>query len=180
MAFIKKESKTKHIPVEFQDLVTPEDVINLAKKKGIETSPLNVGELAEALGINTRYEPMPDDKSGTLYKDSSSGKWTMCVNSLHHPHRQRFTIAHEIGHRIRHAGAQDEFVDEAFFRNGNSNEMEAEANFFAAELLIPEAEFSGLIKKGVTKVEELCRHFQVSSMAVRVRAKVLGYKGHNL
>lgn len=180
MAFVRKGRKEQRIEPEFEDLVTPPDVIGLAEKKGIETNPLNIAELARALGIDIRFEPMEDDYSGELKKDKKTGKWVMTVNSLHHPHRQRFTIAHEIGHRIRHAANRDEFKDKVFFRNNESNWMEIEANSFAAELLMPEERFRKLVDSGVTIVEKIATHFQVSSMAVRVRAKKLGYKGHNL
>lgn len=180
MAFIRKKAMETRIPAEFETLSTPEDVIALAQEKGIETSPLNVSELSMELGIVIRFEPMPDDYSGKLYKEKQTGKWIMKVNSLHHPHRQRFTIAHEIAHRIRHAANQDEFTDKAFFRNGESNWMEAEANAFAAAILMPKEEFNSAIASGTSKVEDIAKHFQVSSMAVRIRAKALGFQGHNL
>ncbi len=180
MAFVRKQNKEKRKPSDFEELATPDDVIKLAEKKGIQTNPLNVAELTAELGISIRFEPMHDDDSGMLYKDKKSGKWVMKVNSLHHPHRQRFTIAHEIGHRIRHAANKDEFIDKAFFRNGESNWMETEANAFAAELLMPKAAFIAAVESGLTKVEDIAQRFQVSSMAVRIRAKSLGYQGHNL
>ncbi len=58
--------------------------------------------------------------------------------------RQRFTIAHELGHFFLHRASSTVFVDAApiFFRdesssNGSQRE-EIEANAFAAELLMPE------------------------------------------
>lgn len=180
MAFVRKKAKEQRVSTDFETLSTPEDVVSLARDKGIDTSPLNVTELSRALGITIRFEPLPDDDSGMLFKDKKTGGWIMRVNSLHHPHRQRFTIAHEIAHRIRHAANQDVFEDKAFFRNGETNWMEAEANTFAAAILMPENEFNRAIQSGLTKVEDLAGFFQVSSMAVRIRAKVLGYEGHNL
>ncbi|TMX36751.1 ImmA/IrrE family metallo-endopeptidase [Vibrio sp. Hep-1b-8] len=180
MAFVRK-SVIKNNPVpEFEELSTPDSLIELAEKKGIDTDPVNVSELASALGIAVRYEPMQNDDSGSLKKERKSGKWVMTVNSLHHPHRQRFTIAHEIAHRIKHAANSDSFSDTTFFRNGDTNWMETEANQFAAALLMPEEKFIHFVESESSTVEDIAKYFQVSSMAVRIRAQVLGFDGHNL
>lgn len=180
MAFIKKKTQATSVPTQYASLNTPDDVLKLAESKGVETDPLDVADLIKALGIKVYFEPMPGDDSGSLTKNKKTGEWKMMVNSLHHPHRQRFTIAHEIGHHVKHGAFKDEFTDTTFFRNGESNQMEAEANRFAAELLMPKPKFDDLIRSGKTKVEELAEYFQVSSMAVRIRAKQLGYEGHNV
>ncbi|MBW5801340.1 ImmA/IrrE family metallo-endopeptidase [Halomonas elongata] len=180
MAFVKRSERKSRTPAEFESLATPEDLIKLAEEKGLDTDPVSVSELATVLGISVRFEPMPDDDSGSLKKERKTGNWVMTVNSLHHPHRQRFTIAHEIAHRIRHAANSDSFEDKTFFRNGESNWMEVEANQFAAALLMPEEAFNRFVETSSSKVEDIALQFQVSSMAVRIRAKKLGYEGHNL
>ncbi|MBF4438236.1 ImmA/IrrE family metallo-endopeptidase, partial [Vibrio anguillarum] len=141
MAFVRKAARKTQATTEFEELSTPEHLIALAEDKGVDTDPINVSELARQLGIMVRYEPMQDEESGSLKKEKKSGNWVMTVNSLHHPHRQRFTIAHEIAHRIRHAASSDSFEDTTFFRNGETNWMEAEANDFAASLLMPKEAF---------------------------------------
>lgn len=180
MAFVRKSERKNHSAPEFEELTTPESLIKLAQDKGLETDPVNVSELAQALGIIVRFEPMKGEESGSLKKERKTGNWVMTVNSLHHPHRQRFTIAHEIAHRIRHAVNCDSFEDTTFFRNGETNWMEAEANRFAAALLMPENNFVNFVENVSSKVEDIAFHFQVSSHAVRIRAKSLGYEGHNL
>jgi len=180
MAFIKREKKVVHKHTQYENLNTPDDVIKLALSREVETEPLDIAELVKVLGIKINFEPMKDDESGSLIKHKKTGDWHIKVNSLHHPHRQRFTIAHEIGHHIKHGAFADEFIDTTFFRNNESNRQEAEANAFAAELLMPKDKFNAFIEAGNTQVEDISKHFQVSSMAVRIRAKQLGYKGHNL
>ncbi|MNV69463.1 hypothetical protein D3C71_1623750 [compost metagenome] len=118
--------------------------------------------------------------SGELRRAPNGKDWVMKVNALHHPNRQRFTIAHELGHFSRHRGGQAEFVDQNFFRNGDSSPMESEANRFAGELLMPEEVFRKYVKLFDGSIEELGKHFKVSTLAVRVRAKMLGMKGHGL
>ena len=180
MAFIKRKAKVVHQHTEYEDINTPDDVIKIALHGGIETEPLDIPELVKLLGIIMKFEPMKGDDSGSLRKDKKTGIWHMVVNSLHHPHRQRFTIAHEIGHHVKHGAFADEFIDTTFFRNDESNKQEAEANAFAAELLMPTNKFNAFINAGNTQVEDISKHFLVSSMAVRIRAKQLGYQGHNL
>lgn len=180
MAFIRKKPKHIERPSDFKHLLSPDDVIEFAIKNNIETEPLDISELTKSLGIIMNFEPMAGDDSGSLVKKKKTGQWVMTVNSLHHPHRQRFTIAHEIGHRIKHGAFCDNFEDKTFFRNGASNAMETEANIFAAQLLMPKNAFDTYIKTISEKVEDIARNFQVSSMAVRIRAKQLGYEGHNI
>lgn len=68
--------------------------------------------------------------------------------------KERFTIAHEIGHYVLHFKERNSFVDseinfsdESFIQyaerldgEARGNDMEAEASFFAAELLMPDKE----------------------------------------
>lgn len=180
MAFIKKDKTKKIVVSDFPDLTTPDDLIIFAQKNGVETDPINIAEVAQLLNIITRYEPMDDECSGSLEKDKKSGKWVMTVNSLHHPHRQRFTMAHEIAHRICHAAQSDEFRDNIFFRKNETNPMEIEANKFASDLLMPKDKFSSFIRNESSKVEDISKFFKVSSIAVRIRAKSLGFSGHNI
>jgi predicted transcriptional regulator len=180
MAFIKRRKteieKNSNSPVIAN---TPDELLSFAEQHDICIEPLDVTGLTQMLGIQMRMEPMPGEESGCLKKEKS-GKWVMTVNSLQHPHRQRFTIAHELGHFIKHTIVKESFVDTTFFRNEESNQMEHEANKFAAELLMPKKLFVSFIENVSKEVNDLAKHFQVSSMAVRIRAKQLGYEGHNL
>ncbi|MBN3239837.1 ImmA/IrrE family metallo-endopeptidase [Pectobacterium versatile] len=180
MAFIKRKKEEKK-KVDNNPIIanSPEELLFFAKEHGISIEPLDVTELTKKLGIQMRMEPMEGEESGCLKKDKL-GKWIMIINSLQHPHRQRFTIAHELGHFIKHTIIKESFVDTTFFRNEESNPMEHEANKFAAELLMPKDLFVSYIENISQQVNDLAKHFQVSSMAVRIRAKQLGYGGHNL
>lgn len=180
MAFITRKRRESRLSSDYENLNSTSQVIDFAKEHNIESSPLDLSSLTRLLGIKMRFEPMDGEESGSLKKEKKTGGWVMTINSLHHPHRQRFTIAHEIGHYIKHAALSDSFEDKAFFRNGDTNRMESEANQFAAELLMPEEVFNNFISDKSKKVEDIAEYFQVSSMAVRIRAKFLGYQGHNI
>ena len=157
----------------------PDDLLMWAKDRNITVEPLDVAQLAQELGLVVRYEVLEDQISGKLANED--GQWIVTVNSLHHPHRQRFTIAHELAHFMLHTESQHCFEDTSFFRGKNSVEpIEKDANAYAAKLLMPKKAFDEYVQKCSNIVGNVAQHFQVSSLAVRYRAKDLGYRGHNL
>ncbi len=89
-------------------------------------------------------------------------------------YRDRFTIAHELGHLfLGHIKNH-----EKLYREG-ANELEYEANDFAANLLMPQSEFirsiySNLDEDGYCDLEEVSKQFRVSISAVKTRGKFLG------
>ncbi len=77
----------------------------------------------------------------------------LILNSQSHYRRQRFTLAHELGHYFIpwHAGLIICHIDpNSRMRNRIYSDMEAEANHFASELLMPKSWISGLIEKSKT------------------------------
>ena len=88
--------------------------------------------------------------------------------------RQRFTIAHELGHFVLgHASGQRDPSKNFSVDNYDFNEVAA--NRFAAELLMPEAWVRWfVVNQGVTSLSDLARHFAVSEVAMRFRLKNLG------
>lgn len=121
------------------------EVEGILDKNNIEKPCVDVEEIAERDGISIAYKQLEDDVSGFLVVKNKMA--TVAVNSTHHPNRQRFTIAHELGHYFLHAcknDGDDVFIDKkVFHRNQSASEgsvrMEIEANRFAAELLMPRA-----------------------------------------
>ena len=99
------------------------------------------------------------------------------INKVHGKTRQRFSIAHELGHFVYHKDDENEFVDTTFFRGMTSGNKEYTANKFASELLMPEEQVRHLIdKENVRSVAELAARFGVSSAAMLYRVKELNYK----
>jgi len=151
----------------------------LLKQFQITKPPINVESLATKLKINIEHEELDDDVSGFLIikKDKS----TIVVNSCHPSNRQRFTIAHEIGHFMLHAkiSGKEIFVDKKYNRDLNSStgeiEEEKQANQFAAELLMPEKilrkeiEDSDIDLVDDTATFVLAKKFQVSEQALGYR-----------
>lgn len=89
-------------------------------------------ELARALDLDIKKEALPSMQSGSL--DGT----TVIVNSTHHIHRQRFSIAHEIGHYLfQHKGTLLRTIDFSMYTDSKDYQNELEANDFAAKLLMP-------------------------------------------
>jgi Zn-dependent peptidase ImmA (M78 family) len=163
------------------DLIdTPDKLSKFAESKRIPTLPLDVAEVAKKIGIHIEFLPLKNDLSGILYKDEKTNKWVIQVNSNHHPNRQRYTIAHELGHFCLHKHLEHIFEDHLFFRGGESSPVEWQANDFASTILMPEDTFRDLVRSGTREVEVLAEKFGVSSLALRIRAKGLGMSGHGL
>lgn len=125
--------------------------------------------------ITVEYLPLPSSISGSL---SRRGKtWIIRINSLHHPHRQKFTLAHELGHYVLHKNECDSFTDTVFFRGMSNDNIERAANQFASELLMPKGRVDKLINEcGVRNIGDLATHFGVSAVAMLNRIKDLGYR----
>src|ERR1700729_2662707 len=123
----------------------------LLEANAITRAPVPIEELANALHIDVRYSAGSEDVSGALIRNGKSA--VIAVNSAQHENRQRFTIAHEIGHFLLHKGTNLHF-DEDFsvkFRDALSSkaedDLEIEANQFAASLLMP----GHFIRKDMTR-----------------------------
>ena len=95
--------------------------------------------------------------------------------------RKRFTIAHELGHFFLHIKDQEkprtliaDYSSEVMFRTSNiqrsaeRQQLEIEANFFAAELLMPEDKVKEIYQI-VKNTEKVADFFWVSNQAMQFR-----------
>ncbi len=158
---------------------TPDALLRYAKNHGLSKSILDVDGVIKLLGITVIKEPLADDISGLFYQNEDES-YTIKVNSLHHPRRQRFTLAHELAHYCLHRHLRTVFEDKVLFRGGAMSPEENEANVFAGEILMPTEQFMKYVDAGNNSIQGLADAFNVSSLAVRVRAKQLGLRGHGL
>lgn len=142
------------------------------KQAGLQDVPISVEDIAARHQIRISRAPN-DSFSGLLLR--KDGKALIGVNSAESATRQRFTIAHELGHFFLHRN-KDAFVD---FRDNVQGALrtprEREANMFAAALLMPRrkvlADVRSLAKHGVTEDEvgTLAGRYAVSEDAMRFR-----------
>ncbi|WP_186136213.1 ImmA/IrrE family metallo-endopeptidase [Burkholderia gladioli] len=155
------------------------EVSDLLDKAGVEDAPVPVEEIAAMVGARVTYNDFQNEISGLLLRRSQS--IVIGVASEQSEARQRFTIAHEIGHLLLHEG-EELHVDADFRVNLRSSASsraddvtEIEANAFAASLLMP-IEF---LKKDVARmridvedcdqIEQLANKYGVSAQAMTFR-----------
>lgn len=116
--------------------------------------------------------------SGMIEK-RDDGNVIIYYDGTDHPNRQRFTIAHEIGHyALGHLdGNTKKFRDTSKnYSLSNYDIQEADANSYAAKLLMPKAKIDFLIKEEeIYSISELARLFKVSKVAMTYRLKNLGW-----
>ena len=164
----------------------------LINRMNIRSAPVPVERMAKVLGAELRYKPFDAKLSGMIYiKD---GVPIIGINSLHHPNRQRYSIAHEIGHLELHRDliTTAVHVDKQFpvrprvlSRDSSSSDgtdmIEIEANQFAAELLMPKDFLEEALAERTfdiddqTPVIELAKKFRVSKEALEWRMRNLNY-----
>jgi Zn-dependent peptidase ImmA (M78 family) len=147
------------------------------QKKG----SFDVVEFAKKLGLKVyTTDDLEENQSGAIVKEKDG--FVIYINQYHNSKRQRFTIAHELGHYFLH---RDNFKKEnqgivdsikiassapyLSRKKGKSGKEEAQANEFAANLLMPRELFIKEYKACET-IEEVAQKFNVSVESVAVRA----------
>ncbi len=106
-----------------------------------------------------------------------NGKFRILVPKHTSMQRDRFTIAHELGHYFLHYMMKltpAERSNVAFQADRyEGGRVEWEANWFAAAFLMPEKEFRTVYKKSGSNFFSIASHFHVSTRAAITRAKSL-------
>lgn len=138
-------------------------------------APVPVIRIAHALGLQVyRASRWPNGLSGMIKRIEDEGQeYNIYVNASHPETRRRFTIAHEIAHYILHRDSiGDGITDDALYRSGLSNRLEAQANRLAADILMPWTLLDPIIDEGNTDIPDLARIFNVSESAMSIRLGV--------
>lgn len=145
---VKGEDRFDHKPV---------DVIELAYEYSTQTSPESP--------IKTIVEDELDGFMGALvYGKSQPRKWGILYCQNQSPGRKAYTIAHEFGHYVLHRKLIENddrfedgiYCDESSVLRREGNDIEQEADAFAANLLMPFHDFRRQISaKKVPSFEDL-------------------------
>ena len=146
--------------------------------------PIKIECIVKKEGIAVRYCKLEDNMSGLLIIQGPSR--LIGIEESHVKERQRFTLAHELGHYILHNEKSNIFVDTILFKRqmegytSKEEKWEREANFFAANILMPEQ----LVKREVhllegdlyddDNVRTLAKKFNVSLSAMTFRLTNMG------
>ena len=151
--------------------------------------PIPVVEVARRLKLSVEAASLGENVSGLLVLRDGNGA-VIGYNNSHSEVRQRFTIAHEIGHFVLHQEQTHKslFIDKkyaaVYARNDQSstgeNKYEIQANAFAAALLMPtdllrtEIDLTGFDLADERVLSELAKKFKVSTQAMAYRLANLG------
>jgi Zn-dependent peptidase ImmA (M78 family) len=100
----------------------------------------------ERLEIPVLIERFGDEKVAGVLLRHGGGENFVALNADHGAVRQRFTLAHELGHvHMQHQPRVELSAD--LFGGRSRDPQEAEANYFAAELLAPRPAVTGWLEE---------------------------------
>lgn len=138
------------------------------------TIPISPEEIIKKIDdLVIEPKELPDNISGKVGYDWGKRKYVITVNENHHENRQRFTIAHELGHyALGHGEKTDTLYRDSALE---SSPDEVEANAFAAEILMPKAVINHLVfNQNISDVRLLARKLWVSEQSMIYRLKNIG------
>ena len=109
------------------------------REHGLDAAgPLDILQIAEEqFDVPVLVDRFDDDKIAGVLLRRPGGDRFVGVNADHHTVRQRFTLAHELGHLHMGHQARVDLASDVFGAGSSPEEMEA--NYFAAEFLAPRA-----------------------------------------
>lgn len=145
-----------------------DEVFTILKNNKIDFTPIPIKEIV----TNESHFTIATTKFNNLeiagYVDFEAS--LILVSKLDPLVRQRFTIAHELGHWILHRGEMESNKKSIYYRKNSFlqdlDPIEKEANYFAANLLVPDFIFNDIQHLDDAKLSNI---FQVSKDVIRRR-----------
>ena len=140
--------------------------------------PVDVFCIAKNNDISIYEGDLNKDISGAIRYDKNTKKFEILINKNDLRVRQRFTIAHELGHFFLHKDIlqSDELHIDTMYRmpkDDAEREREKEVDYFAGALLMNRILVEKFHKENM-KIREMSELFKVSVSAMTVRLDVLG------
>src|SRR5947199_10768003 len=80
--------------------------LELLESHHVKKPPVPVDAIAQRMGAAVIKKHSDSEISGFILRDSAKNEVIIGVNESHHPNRQRFTVAHELGHLLLHRGEE--------------------------------------------------------------------------
>lgn len=161
--FQSPAAKAKEVLQRYNITAAPVDVEEICRQEKIAVLHIDMGFIEKKA---------KKEISGAIQKHPERG-CTILVNEADIKPRARFTIAHELGHYYLHMNDSDDKIITSF--RMDRSPIEAQANKFAAELLMPE----DLVREAHSSMvipicDSLAGFFCVSKQAMRLRLDNLG------
>lgn len=152
----------------------------------LTSAPINIEAVIRALGVSVKKgASLPEGISGQI-KKLRDGTYEISSTQSEHDYRQRFSLAHELGHFVLHSDLIGQGLDDnTKYRSTEQGDYyntaielfhEKQANSFAASVLMPEHLIKQELENTADKkpLRDLYTKFQVSPSAMRWRLKNLG------
>lgn len=140
------------------------------------SAPVQIGALAKSFGLKLSAATLRAGISGEIRPDhTADAGFSIRINRHDSAQRQRFTVAHELGHFLLHKDQIGRgIVDDVLYRSNLSDRREAEANRIAADLLMPDHLIEDWLDRaralGVPDIPlYLSERFDVSESAMKIR-----------
>lgn len=143
---------------------------------GGELEPI-IKRLGGKIIISSGLDLYPNSSGSIRIRSSSDFEITIARHTG--ATRDRFTLAHELGHYVLHylwpkeSGHDPGWIEAHRYGSGRT---EWEANWFAAGFLMPEQTFREAYKANFGNVQRIASEFDVSTGTVDVRIATLGLK----
>jgi Zn-dependent peptidase ImmA (M78 family) len=156
--------------------------MELLESAGVRDAPVPIERVAEQAGFQVMTDRLNSDLSGFYLREGDQR--VIGVNVFHPRVRQRFTIAHELGHALLedHRSHFDRDLRLRDVESSSGTDVdEINANGFAAEILMPAdwvREHWRQRPADATDEEwvvSAARHFNVSQRALLIRLGTLGF-----
>lgn len=134
----------------------------------INSVPVTLKPITQQMGIkvikNSIINELKPNESGVSIFDGSA--WYIIYNDSEGRRRNRFTIAHELGHILLGHEMKDGYYRRSTHHTAVKPENEKEADSFAVRLLAPACVLWGLNLHSAQEISELC---DISYSAAKVR-----------
>ena len=153
---------------------------------------IDVEAIAEKCEVSLKYGCV--ESSGFTINNemnSKNGKKVISINEFEPDYRQRFTIAHELGHIIlEHEGISYRFSDVSKYKNTIDRMNEVAANKFAAELIMPEKLVKEVLVNSINELDysidqdfdeyDITQLINISANKMGVSTQAFNYRIKNL
>lgn len=155
--------------------VIEEQTDSLLKLADIKEAPVDVHKIAKLLGFSVIESDFPDNYSGEIFIEGKVK--SIGINKHHTINRQRFSLAHELGHYLNaheYFDEKGEMLENAEFDYHNPvHRQEQEADRFAASLLMPKKFLVRDLESIGLDIDKLTEKYQVSEQAMWIRLTTL-------
>ena len=148
------------------------------KENFVNAPPVNVFAIVRNYGLDVAYMSFSEYEDVAGFIDLE--KRQIVVNDFDGPSRQKFTVAHELGHWIMHRQLLEKHPDQGVLLRlplgrPDPDPREKEANSFAANLLVPDMFLTPNIESG-QRLKDFAGGEKLLATVFGVSADVIGYR----